>query len=676
MARLAAPIRGTAGVLLTGALVFFGSGCNVLATAPDAAPTPVAKATPVPQLPTTQVKRGTIIDAVKVLGRVVSSNEADLSFRNSGRIREVYVQPGDLVQPGQVLAELDQRDLPWLLAKARIDADQRRVRIGAQQAKEIVDDTRLDELNIRSAELGVAQAQLALEKAQAGAQDSDIRKAEADIAARMADVDRARFDITEKGAGVVAKRAELALKQQETDALEIAKARADVEMARLKLEQLRAGPRPEDVRAAEIALDMERTKLARIREQPVLRPEEITNAGLEVEKAQVALSRVLADIDAGTIKGDANRDIAVQAAQLQVRAAQNSLAKLQAIEPKAQDIRAQEQVIQLAELTLQKARAVLPSDIEAAQVALNAALVKLDQTQRGPQENELSALRTQLTSLELSLESAKGGVSVAEANLVAAGARLSLVTRGPLEFDLQDARNKIAISLSGVNAARARLQIRRETIAQQRATAAFDLETLRRGLEQSQLDVGNYESQTGDVKIVAPFAGRVTRVAARPGDTVNAFMPLFNVSSLAGLTVKADIPDSDLERISTGMKADLTMDAFPNQTLTGTITSLPDLVVGSQGQAPDRSTRIDVSWPGSGAEMGMLARVQVTLLIKPDVLMVPNGAVRVVGKRKFVEYMDNDIKRSRNVETGISTESDTEITSGLQEGMVILAGQS
>jgi len=66
----------------------------------------------------------------------------------------------------------------------------------------------------------------------------------------------------------------------------------------------------------------------------------------------------------------------------------------------------------------------------------------------------------------------------------------------------------------------------------------------------------------------------------------------------------------------------------------------------------------------------------VTLLVKPDVLMVPNGAVRVVGKRKFVEYMDGDIKRSRNVETGIQNDSDTEITSGLQEGMVILAGQS
>ena len=40
------------------------------------------------------------------------------------------------------------------------------------------------------------------------------------------------------------------------------------------------------------------------------------------------------------------------------------------------------------------------------------------------------------------------------------------------------------------------------------------------------------------------------------------------------------------------------------------------------------------------------------------------------------EYLDGEIKRSRNVETGIQTESDTEVTDGVQEGMTILAGQS
>lgn len=668
-------MRRLAAIFLAGSVVF--SGCGVVGGSPEAVATVTApKATPVPQRPTVQVKRGTITDAIKVLGRVVASREADLSFRNSGRIREVYVQPGNLVQAGQVLAELDQRDLPWQLAKARIDVERSQVRIAAQQAKEVIDDTRLDELNVRSAQLSLTQAELALEKSRIGALDADVKKAESDVAARQADVDRARFDVRDKEAVLAAKRVELAAKQLGPDALEVMKARAEVETAQIRLDQLRAGPRAEDIRAAEIALDQERTKLARVREQPRVKAEEVANARIDVEKAQVALTKVLADIDAGSIRGEVNRDTAVRAAQAEMERTNNALTRLLSNQPKPEEIRAQEQAVQLAELTLQKVRTFLPSDIEAAQATLAAAQAKLDQAQRGPQENELSALRAQLLSFELNLESARGAVLVAEANLIAARAKLALVTRGPLEFDVRDAQNRVSIALSGVQSARARLVTRRETLAQQRATAELDLQQLRRGLEQVALDVGNFEAQTGDVKIVAPFAGRITRVAARPGDTVNAFMPLFNVSSLEGLTVKADISDSDLPRISAGMQADLVMDTFPNQTLVGTITALPDQVVGSQGQAPDRSTRIDVRWPGPGAEMGMLARVQVTLLVKSDVLMVPNGAVRVVGKRKFVEYMDGDIKRSRNVETGIATDMDTEITSGLQEGMVILAGQS
>ena len=91
-------------------------------------------------------------------------------------------------------------------------------------------------------------------------------------------------------------------------------------------------------------------------------------------------------------------------------------------------------------------------------------------------------------------------------------------------------------------------------------------------------------------------------------------------------------------------------------------------------------SRIAVDWPASGAtvrpELGMLARVQVTLLRKPDVLLVPNAAIKVVGKRKFVEYMDGEIRRSRNVEVGIVTETETEVLTGVQAGMVVIAGQT
>jgi macrolide-specific efflux system membrane fusion protein len=70
----------------------------------------------------------------------------------------------------------------------------------------------------------------------------------------------------------------------------------------------------------------------------------------------------------------------------------------------------------------------------------------------------------------------------------------------------------------------------------------------------------------------------------------------------------------------------------------------------------------------------MQARVQIVVQQKDDALIVPTGAIRTVGKRRFVEYMDGDVKRSRSVEVGITTDLDTEIVAGLEEGMVILAG--
>src|SRR5262245_13243804 len=90
-------IRQGLRLLCAGLILLAGTGCDILATSPEATPTPAPRPTPAPQLATVQVRRGTIVDAIKVLGRVVSSREADLSFRNTGRIREVYIQPGDMV---------------------------------------------------------------------------------------------------------------------------------------------------------------------------------------------------------------------------------------------------------------------------------------------------------------------------------------------------------------------------------------------------------------------------------------------------------------------------------------------------------------------------------------------------------------------------------------------------
>jgi multidrug efflux pump subunit AcrA (membrane-fusion protein) len=129
-----------------------------------------------------------------------------------------------------------------------------------------------------------------------------------------------------------------------------------------------------------------------------------------------------------------------------------------------------------------------------------------------------------------------------------------------------------------------------------------------------------------------------------------------------------------MPKLAVGQRALITLDVFPGQVLNGTVRDLPSSVVTQQGVVADKSTKIVVDWTRPGAEIGMLTRVQIIVQKKDGVLMVPTNAIRTVGKRRFVEFMDGNVKRSRNVETGISTDVDTEIVSGLDEGMTILAG--
>lgn len=97
---------------------------------PTAIPTPI-----VASKPTYQVKRGDIVTQLSFSGRIVPTIEETLFFRTDGRVRTVYVKPGDQVTRGQVLADLLSLD-------------------------ELEKTQRQDELSLRRAEIQLEMAKL------------------------------------------------------------------------------------------------------------------------------------------------------------------------------------------------------------------------------------------------------------------------------------------------------------------------------------------------------------------------------------------------------------------------------------------------------------------------------------------------------------------------------------
>ena len=81
------------------------SGVSPAASGADATPTAIP--TPlVASKPTYTVKRGDIVSSLEIQGRVIPVSEEQLFFRTDGRVRKVYVESGDTVTKGQVLADL------------------------------------------------------------------------------------------------------------------------------------------------------------------------------------------------------------------------------------------------------------------------------------------------------------------------------------------------------------------------------------------------------------------------------------------------------------------------------------------------------------------------------------------------------------------------------------------
>ena len=149
-----------------------------------------------PPPPTVRVDRGPVITAVSASGSLAAVNEQKLGFRDGGQVTEVLVRVGDRVEPGQVLARVDDRALRTTLAQRQATLDEQqavlgRVRgdnaVGAagaslDQAEEILDATEeeasaTNESNSSASER--ARAQLRVEQSARDLAEDQLRAARA-----------------------------------------------------------------------------------------------------------------------------------------------------------------------------------------------------------------------------------------------------------------------------------------------------------------------------------------------------------------------------------------------------------------------------------------------------------------------------------------------------------------
>jgi macrolide-specific efflux system membrane fusion protein len=98
-------------LVLCGSLLIASAGCAILPQEGDEETLPPINPPKLSEKPVYTVSRNTLETTVRGTGKLMSLKEEELFFIDTGkRVKDVYINPGDRVEAGQLLAELDVAD--------------------------------------------------------------------------------------------------------------------------------------------------------------------------------------------------------------------------------------------------------------------------------------------------------------------------------------------------------------------------------------------------------------------------------------------------------------------------------------------------------------------------------------------------------------------------------------
>ena len=168
----------------------------------------------------------------------------------------------------------------------------------------------------------------------------------------------------------------------------------------------------------------------------------------------------------------------------------------------------------------------------------------------------------------------------------------------------------------------------------------------------------------------APVSGTIVEKAAVRGMRVTAGQTLYRIADLSTVWVEAEIAQSDLSLVRTGMSAVVTVDAYPARSFDGRVAYVYPTI-----SEQTRTARIRLTLPNRDGLLkpNMLA----TVVLAPTAsraLIAPTDAVVDTGSDHVVFVAEGDGRFSpRHVRVGRRAGGQVEILSGLDDGEHVAA---
>ena len=233
-----------------------------------------------------------------------------------------------------------------------------------------------------------------------------------------------------------------------------------------------------------------------------------------------------------------------------------------------------------------------------------------------------------------------------------------------------------------------------------RARAAYDVAqanvaALETRIEQSRANLAAAQDTLSKTTMRAPIDGIVTALPVEEGEVAvigtmnNPGTKLLTIADMSIVEAVMEVDETDVPNVKVGQHATVTIDAYPNKTFSGVVTEVGSSPIqrtlGTGTEAVNFEVKIQLENPPAGVRPGFSASADITTGTRSKAIAIPIQALVVREKpgspktakpqdEEGVFVTDKGAVKFAPVTTGLTGESNIEITKGLSEGQQIVTG--
>ncbi len=237
--------------------------------------------------------------------------------------------------------------------------------------------------------------------------------------------------------------------------------------------------------------------------------------------------------------------------------------------------------------------------------------------------------------------------------------------------NINNAIASITISQNNLRNAQSALTLAQNELTLKEAGATKeDIATQEARVLSAKANIDNVKALLAKTVLYSPITGIVTKVNVKVGEIVSLNSDLVSVISSDNFEIKANIAESDIEKISIGDSASVTLDSYGDSIIFKAVVSSIDPADIIIDGVPTYKTTFKLLPDGNRVKSGMTANIDILTNKKNGVIAIPARAIDRSNSDYFVKVLENNgTIITKKVETGLrGFNGRVEIVSGVKAG--------